>query len=75
MTELLDRAMRAAAAQPAGAQDDLPRMVLFATGVDETVYQLTEDDEIAIAPSRAQAARGEFATDEQMRAHWAEFGL
>lgn len=36
---------------------------------------LTRDELAAIARSKAEAARGEFATDEQVRAMWAKHGL
>jgi len=36
---------------------------------------LSADERAAIATSKAAAARGEFATDEQVRATWAKHGL
>jgi predicted transcriptional regulator len=36
---------------------------------------LSTDERAAIAASKAAAARGEFATDEQVRAIWAKHGL
>jgi hypothetical protein len=36
---------------------------------------LSADERAAIATSKAAAARGEFATDEQVRAIWAKHGL
>jgi len=36
---------------------------------------LTADERAAIARSKAAAARGEFATEEQVRAVWAKYGL
>jgi predicted transcriptional regulator len=36
---------------------------------------LSADERAAIAASKAAAARGEFATDEQVRAIWAKHGL
>jgi formiminotetrahydrofolate cyclodeaminase len=36
---------------------------------------LSADERTAIASSKASAARGEFATDEQVRAIWAKHGL
>jgi hypothetical protein len=36
---------------------------------------LLPEERAAIADSRAAAARGEFATDEQVRAIWAKHGL
>jgi predicted transcriptional regulator len=39
------------------------------------VYLLNDGERAAIAVGRAQAARGEFATDQEMAALWKEFGL
>ena len=75
MTELLDRAVETAKTLPPEAQDDLARMMLSAAGQSFDLYRLTEDDIEAVARSRAAAARGEFATDEQVRAMWAKYGL
>jgi formiminotetrahydrofolate cyclodeaminase len=36
---------------------------------------LSVDERAAIAASKAAAARGEFATDEQVRAIWTKHGL
>jgi hypothetical protein len=46
------------------------------TGTDsEPPVPLTPEEQAAIAASKAAAARGEFATDEQVRAVWAKHGL
>jgi predicted transcriptional regulator len=42
---------------------------------EEPVVQLTAEEEASFEESLAQAERGEFATDEQMRAIWAKHGL
>lgn len=76
MTKLLDRALKAARNLSPGEQDDLARIILRLTGAeDEPPVPLTTDEEIAIAKSKAAAARGEFATEEQVRAAWAKHGL
>jgi hypothetical protein len=56
-------------------QDEIARLVLQLAGDDEAQLVLTEGDRVAIARSKAAAARGEFATDEQLRAAWAKRGL
>lgn len=72
MTKLLDRALEAARNLPPEAQDDIARVVLQLVGADdETPVPLTPDEHTAISASKAAAARGEFATDEQVRAVWA----
>jgi predicted transcriptional regulator len=77
MTALLDRALEAARTLPPAAQDDIARVVLRLAGTDDEVLpvELTADEQAAIAVSKAAAARGEFATDEEIRAVWAKHGL
>jgi predicted transcriptional regulator len=41
----------------------------------EEAVQLSAADEASLAESLAQADRGEFATDEQVRAIWAKYDL
>jgi len=76
MTELLDRALAAARNLPPDAQDDIARVVLRLAGADDDApAPLTPEERSAIRESKAAAARGEFASDEQVRAVWAKHGL
>ena len=76
MTKLLDQAVAAARSLPPDAQDDIAHVVLRLTGADEEPpVPLAPEEQAAIAASKAAAARGEFATDEQVRAVWAKRGL
>ena len=76
MTRLLDQALAAARNLPPDEQDHIARIVLRLTGVDdEAPAPLTPEEQAAIAASKAAAARGEFATDEQLRAVWAKHGM
>jgi len=76
MTKLLEQAVEAARNLSPDEQDDIARMVLRLAGTDdEPPVPLTPDEQAAIATSKAAAARGEFATDEQVRAVWAKHGL
>ena len=76
MTKLLDQAVEAARNLPPDAQDDIAHVVLRLTGSDdEQPLPLTADEQAAITTSKAAAVRGEFATDEQVRAVWAKHGL
>ena len=76
MTKLLDQAVEAARSLPPDAQDDIAHVALRLTGADdEPPVPLTPDEHAAITASRAAAARGEFATEEQVRAVWAKHGL
>jgi predicted transcriptional regulator len=42
---------------------------------DQPVLQLSAEEAASFDESLAQADRGEFATDEQVRAIWAKHGL
>lgn len=77
MTKLLDQALAAARTLPPDAQDDIARVVLQLAGTDEaaSTVALSSDERSAISISKEAAVRGEFATDEQVRAVWAKHGL
>ncbi len=61
---------------PSEAQDDIARIVMQLAGsADATPVALSADERAALEISKAAAARGEFATDEQVRAVWAKHGL
>ncbi len=76
MTKLLDQALEAARNLPPAAQDDIARLVLRLAGADEEPpLSLTPEEKAAIAASKAAAARGEFASEEEVRAVWAKHGL
>jgi len=75
MTKLLDQALEAARSLPPDAQDDIAHIVLRLSGADdETPVPLTPEEQAAVAASKAAAARGEFASDEQVRAVWTKHG-
>ncbi len=76
MTKLLEAALEAARNLPPDIQDSIARVVLRLAGTDdEPPVTLSPEERAAIAASKAAAARGEFATDEQVRAVWAKHGL
>jgi hypothetical protein len=76
MTKLLDDAREAARGLPPDAQDEIARVVFQLAGnVVPPTVMLTFEERSALAISKAAAARGEFATDEQVRAVWAKHGL
>lgn len=76
MTKLLDKALEVARSLPAELQDDIARVVLQLAGSDDAApILLSADERAAIAASKDAAARGEFATDEQVRGIWARHGL
>jgi hypothetical protein len=75
MTRLLEQAIEKLSALPDDVQDDLARILMQLAGVDQPPYQLTPEEAAAIDLSLAEAERGEFATDEEVRAMWAKHGL
>jgi hypothetical protein len=76
MTKLLDQAVEAARRLSPDEQDDIAHVVLRLAGADnEPPVPLSPEEQTAIATSKAAAARGEFATDEQVRAVWTKHGL
>ena len=76
MTKLLDDALAAVRNLPPDNQDEIALAILRLTGTDdEPPVALSTDERAAIAASKAAAARGEFASDEQVRAMWFKHGL
>jgi hypothetical protein len=76
MTTLLDQAIEAARGLPPDEQDEIARLVLRLAGGDEAPpVALSPEERVAIAASMAATARGEFATDDEVRAVWAKHGL
>jgi predicted transcriptional regulator len=75
MTRLLKQAVEAVSTLPADRQDELARVLLQLAGVEQPPYALTPEEEADINASLAEAERGEFATDEEVRAMWAKHGL
>jgi hypothetical protein len=75
MTDLLDRAVKAARNLPPEAQDEIARVVLMMATDEEPVYVLSLEEKASLAKSREQSQRGEYATDEQVRAIWTKHGL
>jgi hypothetical protein len=76
MTKLLDHAMQAVRNLPAAEQNDIARIILQLAGSgDATPVSLSAEERAAIARSKAAAANGEFAADEQVRAVWAKHRL
>ena len=73
MTKLLAKALEAVRQLPAGEQDEIARTILALVGSEDEgePVPLTADERAAIARSKAEGARGEFASDEDVRAVWA----
>jgi hypothetical protein len=74
--KLLVQALAAARSLPPETQDDIARVVFRLIGADDEVpVPLTPEEQAAVVASKAAAARGEFASDEEVRAVWAKHGL
>jgi hypothetical protein len=76
MTKLLDQAVKVARNLPPEAQHDIARIVLQLAGNDEAPpVVLSPQERAAIAQSKDAAARGDFASDEQVKAVWRKHDL
>jgi hypothetical protein len=75
MTKLLEQALDVVRNLPPHVQDDMARMMLLFAGDEQPPVQLTPEEEAALARSEEAAFRGEFATDEEVRAVWSRHGL
>ncbi len=75
MTTSLEQAVESLRNLPAETQDALARLLLQFAGVDQPAIELGADEAASLEESLAQADRGEFATDEQVRAIWAKHNL
>jgi hypothetical protein len=76
MTDLLERAVEAARTLSPDVQDEIARLVLQLAGADDQPYVgLSPDERAAVERSKAAAARGEFATDADIRGVWAKHRL
>jgi hypothetical protein len=75
MTTLFDHAIDAVRSLPPEAQDDLGRLLLQLAGEEQPALELSDAEAASFETSLGQAARGERATDEQIRAVWAKYGL
>ncbi|HWK97244.1 MAG TPA: hypothetical protein VNR39_17650 [Pseudolabrys sp.] len=75
MTKLLEQAIEVARRLPPNEQDDIARAIIQLSGSDDAPpLALTTGERAAIDRSKAAAARGEFASDDEVRAVWAKHG-
>ena len=74
MTRLFDQAVATVAQLPDEQQDAFARVLLQLAGHEQPVYLLTPEEEADLDASIAAEERGEFATDEEIRAIWAKHG-
>jgi hypothetical protein len=74
MTRLFKQAVEQVSALPDDQQDELARVLLQLAGIEQPPYILTAEEETDLDASIAEAERGEFATDEEIRSIWAKHG-
>jgi hypothetical protein len=74
MTRLLQEVVATVSALPDEVQDEVARMFLQFAGIEQPPIQLTAEEEADLAEADQEIARGEFATDEEVRAMWAKYG-
>jgi hypothetical protein len=75
MTKLLEQALEAVRDLPPDVQDDIARLLLRLARDDGEPVPLSPGERAAISASKSAAARGEFATEEQVRDVWTKHGL
>jgi hypothetical protein len=76
MTKLLDEALEAVRLLPPDDQDEIARVMMTLAGLDAAApISLSPEEREAISRSKEAAARGEFATDDEVRAIWKKHGL
>ena len=75
MSRLFEQAVATVAALPEEQQDDIARMLLQLAGIEQPPYTLTAEEEADLDASITEAERGEFASDDEVRAIWAKHGL
>jgi hypothetical protein len=75
VTKLLELAIDAARQLSADEQDDIARAIIRLAGAgDAAPAPLTAEERAAIERSKEAAARGDFASDDEVRAVWAKHG-
>jgi hypothetical protein len=75
MTRLFEHAVETVRALSPEMQDELAHLLLQLAGEDQPVIQLTAEEEASLEESIQQTEQGEFATDGEVRAIWAKYGL
>lgn len=60
---------------PPAAQDGIARIIMELAGGDLPLYRLTPEEAADMDEADAEVARGDFATNEELRAVLAKHGL
>ena len=75
MSTQLEEAVAVVRRLPPQQQDEIAAAIRALAGEHEAPVALTADEDAALARSEAEADRGMFASDAQVRAAWAKHGL
>lgn len=75
MTELLEKAVAAARGLAPEMQDEIARVVLALTASGPAIYKFTAEEAAEQDAADAEEARGDYASDAEVRAIWAKHGL
>jgi hypothetical protein len=75
MTKLLEQAVDTVPTLAPKMQDDLARLLLQLAGHEQPSFSFRMLRPPLFEESLAQASRREFATDAEVRAVWAKYGL
>ncbi|TRL37849.1 hypothetical protein FM996_01615 [Methylosinus sporium] len=73
MTRLLEQAFETIRKLPDPVQDDLARLLLEIADGETQCVTLTSEEESDLTEALAEVERGEFASDETIRAIWAKY--
>ena len=73
MTDRLEKAVAKARVLAPEMQDEIARLMLAVVG--DSVYRFTPEEEAEQDAADAEEARGEYATEAEVRAIWAKYGL
>jgi hypothetical protein len=72
MTELLDYAIETVRRLPSQVQDDLARTLLQLAGGQAPVYRLSAEERADLAEADKEIARGDLASEAEVKALWAK---
>jgi hypothetical protein len=72
MTDLFETAVAKARGLSPDLQDEIARLMLAFVGAGGSVYRFTPEEAAELDASEAAEARGDFATEAEIRAIWAK---
>ena len=75
MTKLLSEMFEKVKTWPASRQEDAALMLQEMERQGTEIYHLSDEERAAVQEGLAQADRGEFASDEEVAAVYAKYGL